>query len=303
MNSQRLISLANGLYGTDAANLGQLSGYITESNTWTYLASLTLAGSPSSASASITMASSPISAGITLGMSVTGTGIPATGVIVIAISGSGNVITLSQAATSSPGSVTLTFGSNTSQFTVPGNLTSTYVKGMYVSWVQNAITYYGVVYSSSYNNSSTTTVCLIKNEDYAIQNLTVTSAYYSWIKPSGFPTSFSWIPNLSGFSLAPALPQCWWSLNNGLMFFAVWFFNSGTSNATTTTLLNAPMASDGKNTYTWTGLAQDNNISKTVWGTMGTSVTLINFILGYNGSPTWTASGTKNIAITGNYPI
>jgi hypothetical protein len=213
-------------------------------------------------------------------------------------------ITLSQAATSTPGSVTLTFGSSTSQFTVPGNLTSTYVKGMYVSWVQNAITYYGVVYSSSYNNSSTTTVSLIKNNDYSIQNLTVTSAYYSWIKPSGFPAAFNWTPSLTGFSATlPTVPIVWWSLNQGFMYLNINYLVSGTSNATSFTVLNAPIAADGFSTLAWAGIAQDNTVSTVAGATINSSTTLITFFKGWGGSALWTASGSKNIAITGFYPI
>lgn len=77
-------------------------------------------------------------------------------------------------------------------FTLSGDVTLTYRKGTKVRYKDGGSYEYGVIASSSFA-SSTTTVNLIVNSDYAMAAVTITDTYLSYVEtPEGFPNWFSW---------------------------------------------------------------------------------------------------------------
>lgn len=81
-------------------------------------------------------------------------------------------------------------------FTVTGNQTATYRKGTKVRYKDGGSYEYGVIASSSY--SSSTTITLITNSDYAMAATTITDTYISFIEnPEGFPYWFNYSPSYS----------------------------------------------------------------------------------------------------------
>jgi hypothetical protein len=77
------------------------------------------------------------------------------------------------------------------QFTVTGDLTSKFHKGIFVRYKDGGSFEYGVVGSSSYSNPNTT-VNLIPNDDYAMAAAAITDKSISnVINPAGWPTWFN----------------------------------------------------------------------------------------------------------------
>jgi hypothetical protein len=93
-------------------------------------------------------------------------------------------------------------------FTVSSDLTATFRKGTKIRYKDGGSYEYGVVGSSSFA-SSTTTVNLIPNTDYAMAAATITDTYISYIEnPEGFPDTFNYTataaPGSGAWSGSPA---------------------------------------------------------------------------------------------------
>lgn len=84
-----------------------------------------------------------------------------------------------------------------SSFIISGvDRTSTYTPGTRVRCTNNGSTFYGTVVSSSF--SVDTTVTLAPNDDYALNNSTITYPYYSYLpNPQGYPFWFNYTPTYS----------------------------------------------------------------------------------------------------------
>lgn len=90
-------------------------------------------------------------------------------------------------------------------FTVSGDLTVTYRKGMKVRYKDGGSYEYGTIYSSSYS-SPNTTVTLFTNSDYAMAAATITDTYLSPAEaPEGFPQTFNYAVTWTGSSSNPAI--------------------------------------------------------------------------------------------------
>lgn len=86
-------------------------------------------------------------------------------------------------------------------FTISGDYTATYRKGVKIRYKDGGSYEYGVVKSSSYA-SSTTTVNLVPNTDYAMAAATITDRYISLIDmPSGMPREFNFSPSLANLTI------------------------------------------------------------------------------------------------------
>lgn len=95
------------------------------------------------------------------------------------------------------------FSSN--QFKITGiDRTSVYTKGTRVMFTNNGITYYGTVGSSSF--STDTTVTLIPNADFSINNSAISNPSYSYqVNPQGYPGWFNFSGETwTGFSSPPS---------------------------------------------------------------------------------------------------
>jgi hypothetical protein len=190
-------------------------------------------------------------------------------------------------------------------FTVSGNLTSTYQKGMAYKWTESSVQKYGVIASSSYSSGTgLTTVTFIITTDYSMAATPdANSAYYSIGRPLDFPTRFLFAPTPTGFSVNPNTPVCWWSVANGMLTFQVGWVNPGTSNAGTFTVPMPMPASAGISAVG--GIAQVEDSGTWSIGAMvisaSSSTLTFNKVAGTaNG---FTASGSKNVTANGCYPI
>lgn len=74
-------------------------------------------------------------------------------------------------------------------FTVSGDVTAKYTKGTRLKFTQTTVKY-AVVVGSSYG-APNTTVTILTNTDYTIANAAITSPYYSYMDPQGYPDYFA----------------------------------------------------------------------------------------------------------------
>lgn len=138
-------------------------------------------------------------------------------------------------------------------FTVSGDKTAKFRKGMKVRYKDGASTFdYGVVASSSFS-SPTTTVTLITNDDYLMPAATITDKYVSPVEnPEGFPHWFNYTPTYSAngsmtYTSVTTTYAKWMSLGgNNIRHFVL---ATGTTGGTASTALRATpaVASDGVN--------------------------------------------------------
>jgi hypothetical protein len=92
------------------------------------------------------------------------------------------------------------------QFTVNGDLTSKFHKGIFVRYNDGGSFEYGVVGSSSYA-APDTTVNLIPNDDYAMAAVAITDKSISHvINPAGWPTWFNFSSTLTWTGTPPSNP-------------------------------------------------------------------------------------------------
>ena len=83
--------------------------------------------------------------------------------------------------------------SNATQFTITGDWTNTYLKGLKIKWADGTISSgYGYVLSSSFG-AGVTTVTLIPSTSY-ILHAGITAQYYSTANPSDFPGWLNYTP-------------------------------------------------------------------------------------------------------------
>lgn len=93
---------------------------------------------------------------------------------------------------------------NSFSITNSNDLTPVYTKGTRIKFTNNSSTFYGVVQSSLFSGG-VTTVTLIANTDYAINNSAITNPFYSYdASPQGYPTWFNTVVGAwVGFSANP----------------------------------------------------------------------------------------------------
>lgn len=146
------------------------------------------------------------------------------------------------------GGWTSVFGSYTRTgnytFTVTGDLTSIFYKGAKLQFTDTT-TKYGVVKSATYA-APTTTVTLITNDDYLLVG-NPTNMQYSYIEnPQGFPQTFNWTPSGTGYS-AVTTAKGRWNVQGRIAWIEFQF--TVTSNASTFTITNCPVANNWTQTF------------------------------------------------------
>lgn len=198
---------------------------------------------------------------------------------------------------------TWTRTSNTT-FTISGDLTGKYRKGHKIRWKDGGSYEYAYIEIVSHA-AGTTTVTLNAGTDYAMAAATITENYYSAAElPFGFPVFFNYTPTATGFSVAPGVTTCHFTLSGGRLWYH-YRGTSGTSNATTFTL-TAPMASHASagSTAALTQYADDNGVALTAPSVAGitqgsSTVTLTSTYAG----GAWTAANGKRAGFLLSYPF
>ena len=188
--------------------------------------------------------------------------------------------------------------------------TGVYVTGTRVKFINNGITVYGVVVSSSFG--SDTLVTLAANDDYSIANLAITFPFYSYaICPVGYPTFFNYTPTLTG-GTSPSIVGARFKLD-GKACTVIWqqcsiSSNSGSFSITLPITPTVVVATGGLDVYPV--MVEDNSAWLNGMGVIGITANvqaaLIGITLSTQSGNTFggfTASGIKNISGEFIYPI
>lgn len=126
-----------------------------------------------------------------------------------------------------------------STFTISGDLTGVYTKGVRVRWTQTTVKY-GVVASSVYA-AGVTTVTIVVNTDFVIANAAITAQAYSYLdNPPGWPDWFGWVPTYTAggtMTLASILTWARYRITGKTCHFVITF--NATLGGTASGLVNA----------------------------------------------------------------
>lgn len=137
-------------------------------------------------------------------------------------------------------------------FTVTGDKTAKFRKGMKVRYKDGASTFdYGVVISSSFS-APNTTVTLATNDDYAMAAATITDKWVSGVEnPEGFPQWFNYTTTFSasGSMTFTSVTQTYAKFRVAGNTVSVLVLGTGTTGGTASNILraSAPITSDGIN--------------------------------------------------------
>jgi hypothetical protein len=195
-----------------------------------------------------------------------------------------------------------------SSFTVPGNQTAIFTKGLRLKWTQTIIKY-GVSLSSVYaSGTGLTTVNIAVNGDYTVTNAAISANSYSNLdEPRGWPGWFNYSPFASGvpsdygFSVLPTLGNSVYNIRGRACFVTHKENANGTSNSTAfvqSLPVVAALGSDFAVAAAYNGGVYVANVQ----GTFAGGATAIAFQLG--GSSTgWTATGGKRVSFQLVYSI
>jgi hypothetical protein len=122
-------------------------------------------------------------------------------------------------------------------FTVPdadGEMTEVFRKGTKFACVNDSTNKYGVVQSSSWNGTNTTTVTLFTNTDYLLVAGTIDSPQVSYIdNPVGFPAYFNWNSAPTNYTLGNGSLVSRFSVSDSGWIDYEWSFDLGTTGAVT----------------------------------------------------------------------
>lgn len=201
-----------------------------------------------------------------------------------------------------PHSLTPTVTGGTGRFTVLGDQSHIYRKGLKLQILQSTTKYFYVI---GVTGAATSTIEITAGTDYTFTNETVTQIYLSRAAaPQGFPSRFNWTPTFAGFSADPAGTHEFY-IEGNWVYYSI-RQTSGTSNATN---------------YTWTlPVRCDTLPSGMIWVDRiafavdnGANSDTADYTLIDVNSPTictmrknhsatgWTASGTKRALLQGRY--
>jgi hypothetical protein len=203
---------------------------------------------------------------------------------------------------------TWTYASGTT-FTITGDKTSKYTVGMKLKFTQPTDGQkYGYVKSSTYSDPDTT-VTLVTNDDYDLDNEAITSPYYSWLENSnGFPPFFNFTPTWGGFSADPSPTFIGFWIQGRQLFYSIGGLigaADGTSNATSFTV-TAPlaMATVSATQMVFPTRYRDNGSNSTTPGAVHATHgdAELDCYTSWN-TGNWTGSDEKGVIFSINYPI
>jgi hypothetical protein len=132
-------------------------------------------------------------------------------------------------------------------FTLVGDVTAIYRKGLKVRYKDGGSYEYGVIASSVFG--SVTTVTLISNTDYAMAAATITDNYYSPVEnPEGFPHAFNFTstPTRSGtpYTNAPTIDTAKWSAIARKLFYEIQATQNATPGGTGYQIYTTPVVAE-----------------------------------------------------------
>lgn len=184
-------------------------------------------------------------------------------------------------------------------FTVSGDVTATYRKGMKIRYKDGGSYEYGVVLSSSYS-APDTTVTLFTNADYAMAAATITDRYISPVEnPEGFPHWFSYTVTWTGFAGSgdPTNVVSKFRVVGNMVYGYVRAATAGTSNATTLTIsLPCTSATITNSNRLFATAYTDNGVNVTTpgHGQIPSASATLNCYTNW-AAGAWTNSGGKGI--------
>ena len=195
-----------------------------------------------------------------------------------------------------------------SSFTVAGDQTAIFTKGLRLKWTQT-INKYGVVLSSVYaSGTGLTTVNIAVNGDYTVTNAAISASAYSNLdEPRGWPGWFSYspfpsgVPSDYGFSVFPTQGNSLYNIRGRLCYVTHKENANGTSNSTS--FVEAlPVAAALGADFAVAAAYNNGAYVANAQGTFAAGATTIAFQLG--GSSTgWTATGGKRVSFQLMYNI
>lgn len=183
---------------------------------------------------------------------------------------------------------------------VGADATAIFKKGTRIKWNQSGTRYAVVDRDSTF--ATDTTVTILPNNDYVIDNAAITSVFYSYTdSPLGFPGGFTYTPTPSGHSGGTIILR-YEVVGKSSIEFSVYYASSGSGSASNYSL-TLPATAAAVSSFNWTG-----NISRAV--NSGSTSTTNDYFEIPNGSNVatlfkndnsngWTGSGNRSAQFQG----
>ena len=196
-----------------------------------------------------------------------------------------------------------------SSFTEPGDLTSRYIVGRRISFLDAGTQKYAYVISSSYAGGTnlTTVNVIVSTTAGAASTLSggaLTMPKYALIdNPYGFPSVFAYTPAYTGWAATPNPLTCNFSINGRSV--TIWVVVAGTSNAGgATKTINLPIAASAIFPAMLDMTIRTNEAGGVATGFVRLSASSVTLSFYRDIIATaWTASGTTRVDLFASYPI
>lgn len=189
-----------------------------------------------------------------------------------------------------------------STFTISGDVTSIYKPGLKLKFSQPTDGQkYGYVKTATYS-APNTTITLVTNDDYDLDNEAITANYYSRVaQPEGFPVYFNYTPSYSaGGSMtftSVTTTTAAFSIIEGVCLLSI--NATGTTGGSASSAIQATLPINSSISSFGSGIMGDTSF---LLGPVQTNSTIVSAYKDVNLS-NWGLGGSKNIQLTVSYPI
>ena len=182
-----------------------------------------------------------------------------------------------------------------STFTIAGDHSAKFHKGMRLRWKQGGAYKYGVVASATYG-APNTTVTIVVNTDYTVANAAITDNFYSSLaEPPNWPGWFNYTPTFTGFSADPTVSYSCYNLSGMTCHIIHNISANGTSNATTYTV-SLPVAANGSSRHALPHVVDNGVVGATGVLTIANAATTASLFK--SAGAVWTNPGAKGAAFS-----